>query len=841
MAKLKKGFRILIIVSTGLVCFFGVAFIVFYVYFTSHKKELIQKASAEISAKLEANVKIKDAGISWFATFPHITIDLEDITVIDTTYASNAQTFLTASKLYFDFNLLKLLKGQLHINWVQLNDGTINLQRDSLGKSNLHILDILPKKITHEDTSAKTLFNFLSLNNIRILFCDKGEYKKYDLLIRKIECKSDVRDTVIRYEVNLDVHINYLGLNMQDGTYGRNKDLGGEFKLNYNPKNQVLSLHKITLTLNKEPVVADGFFCLDTAKHFHLNLSAPAINFENAATSALEKTQPLLKMIKVEKPVSLEMDIYGNTKFLSVPDVHMTITVLNNTISTPGGVFSKCSLVATYIDDINKLRPLVDLNTQYVDENSRFSISNLAAIWNGNSMVYSHAFVITNLVHPIVHLELAADLSLPDMDSLIQSNDFSLQGGNAKASLVYDGPMNDSARIAPDVVGTIVLRNANVLYIPRNIDLKNGNAVLRFNHTDFSIESLSGKVGSSVISVSSKVNSFAPLFEHNRPLNLRWNISSSKIDLNEWIPLINSRKVVKRASIKEQQKLLTGISDVLDRFTDLCNINAIFSVKEIDYGHFEGDNLYADLALSDANGWEIKKASMNEGKGTIYVSGTLEEDNDNQHFVTLSTTLSNVDLSKTFYGFNNFGMKSFNYTNLKGQLNSQAKIKLTLDGKDNIVPGSLKGTLTFQVYNGELIDFHPIEDVCKKIFPARDFKDIQFAELRDNVTISGNVIDVKRMEIASSVLHLYVEGNYGLNGAKTDLAIQVPLNNISKQQVETRFFDANTKVKNGLSIYVHATQEGTGDYNFKYSFSGKPVKTSNPVTPSGQDSVKVVP
>ena len=587
--------------------------------------------------------------------------------------------------------------------------------------------------------------------------------------------------------------------------------------------------------------MADGYFCLDTTKHFHLHLSAAAVNYENLANSALEKTQPLLEMLKLSKPVSLEMDLYGNTKFLSVPDVHMTFTVLDNIISTPGGTFSKCSFTATYIDDVNKLHPLVNLNTQYVDENSRFSINNLAAIWNGNSMVYSHAFVMTNLVHPMVHLELVADLSLPDMDSLIQSNDFSLQGGNAKVSLVYNGPMNDSARIAPDVVGNIVLRNANVLYVPRNIELKNGNANFKFNHTDFSIESLSGKVGSSTISVSSKVNSFAPLFEHNRPLNLRWNVSSPKIDLSEWIPLINNRKVVKRTSPKEQQKVLTGISDVLDRFTDLCNINAIFSVKEIDYGHFEGDNLYADLALSGTNGWEIKKASMNEGNGTIYVSGSLEEDNNNLHFVTLSATLSNVDLAKTFYGFNNFGMKSFNYTNLKGQLNSEAKIKLTLDDKDKIVPGSLKGTLNFQVYHGELIDFHPIEDILKKVFPARDFKDIQFAELRDNVTVSGNVIEVKRMEIASTVLHLYVEGNYGLNGAKTDLVIQVPLNNISKQQVETRFFDANTKVKNGLSIYVRATQEGTGNYDFKYSFSGRPAKSTSPVTPSAQDSVKVVP
>ena len=232
MASLKKGFRILIIAFISLGCFFVISFTTFYMYFTSHKKELIQKASDEISAKLEANVKIKDAGISWLATFPRVTIDLEDISIIDTTYSSTAQAFLTASKMYFDFNLLKLLKGEVHINWAQLNDGTINLQRDSLGKSNLHILDILPEKNARKETSTKTLFNFLALNNVRIFLDDKSEYKKYDLLIRKIECKSDVKDTVVRYQVNLDMHVNYLGLNMRDGTYGRNKDLGGEFKLN---------------------------------------------------------------------------------------------------------------------------------------------------------------------------------------------------------------------------------------------------------------------------------------------------------------------------------------------------------------------------------------------------------------------------------------------------------------------------------------------------------------------------------------------------------------------------------------------------------------------------------
>jgi len=818
-----------------------IVFGILYFYVSSHKKELIQRASAGLSSKLKAKVNINDAGISWLATFPYISVALEGISIIDTTYNANSPAFFKAEYMYVSCDLVKLITGKVHISRIQFSDGTLNFLRDSTGKSNLHILDRQPDTKINHDTTAKTPFTLLVLDNIKIFFNDKSEYKKYDLLIRRIECLSTVEDSLVRYQVVLDMHVNYLGLNMRDGTYGRNKDLGGRFSVFYNPKSQKLNLHDITLMLNKEPVIADGYFCMDTAKHFHLHLSANSINYENAATAALERSQTLLGMFKAAKPISVDMDLVGNTKYMSVPNVKLTLTVIDNTIRTPAGTFSKSSFTATYIDNVKALKPLIDFNPDYVDANSRFSINNLAATWKDNSVIYSHAIVITDLVHPVVHLELAADLSLPDMDSLIQSNNFSLQHGNAKINLVYNGPVDDSDRIAPDIVGNIVLRNANVLYEPRNIELKNGTAVLRFNHTDFSIEKLSGKVGNSVISISSKVNSFAPLFEHDRPLILRWNISSPMIDVSEWIPLINSRKVVKRTTPKEQKQVLAGISDALDRFTDKCDIDAIFSVNKVEYGHFEGQNLYADLALSYNNGWQIKKISMNEGQGNISVSGNIEQkDNDDKHFLTVATSLSNVDLAKTFYAFNNFGMKSFNYTNLKGKVSAQAKLKLTLDGKDNIIPGSIKGALTFQVYNGHLIDFKPIQEVCKKIFPNRDFKDIGFAELSDKVTVTGNIIKVNRMEIASSVLHLYVEGNYDLSGAKTDLLIQVPIDNLSKKEVKKIYKENGVRGKHELSVYVRATQNAGNDFNFKYNFTGKLPKPQDSTGTAARDSLRVV-
>ena len=791
-----------------------------YVYFYLHKKDIIRKVSLEINQKIQAKVTIRDADISWFATFPYLTIALKDICITDTINGVKSLPLLDAKLLYFNCNLIQLISGNINVNNIVLSDGQINFHRDSLGHSNLHILDQPGTLIKSNNTDPTAFFNALTLHNIRLYFSDVREQKNYDIFIKRVKCVTDIKGPVILYKVELDLHINFLGLYTVDGTYGRNKDLSGTIKLYLNKKTHTLALDNISLLLNHDRVSVDGVFGLDSAQHFHLHISAPSISYENAASALLEKTQPLLASFKVSQPIGIKVDMYGDTKYCSIPNISLLWSTKDNEITTPLGMISNCSFSGTFINEVKK-------GLTRTDDNSRIEINQFKGKLNRQTQIFSNNIIVTNLIHPIVHLELKTTCKLNDIDALINSNDFTLESGSAKINLVYDGPINDSASIAPEIEGSINLSDATIQYSQRRMRLTNCNTTLKFNHKSFEIVYLHANLGASSINISSTVSSFAPIFTHSREeMPIRIHVQSPMLDLNELIPFI-SKTNGDNGSLKARNKKLSGISRAMDEFTDKCNVRAYFFVKKIIFRHFAGENLNADVSVNNSNGWVINALGINQGAGRISFTGSINQDNSNKHLVVLKTIFTKIDIPRVFYSFNNFEIQSFNYTNLKGQVNLKGKLQLELDDKADVIPGTLKGDLNFQLKNGGILDFKPLEDIGKKIFPKRQFNDIEFAQLDANISISHKMIKMKRMEIASSALHLYIQGNYDLNGIGTDIVIQVPLNNISELENNKEPGNKGIDVKTGPSVYVHVMQNDKKEIQFKYNFSNKTKSISN--------------
>ena len=104
--------------------------------------------------------------------------------------------------------------------------------------------------------------------------------------------------------------------------------------------------------------------------------------------------------------------------------------------------------------------------------------------------------------------------------------------------------------------------------------------------------------------------------------------------------------------------------------------------------------------------------------------------------------------------------------------------------------------------------------IQKFVFKNRDFDNIQFAELKNKLTIKGTNITIPPMQIQSSVLSLYVEGLFTQDN-KTDLSIRVPLSNLNKRDEE--YIPKNKKKgeKIGTSIYLRGQRNNKEDVNFK--------------------------
>ena len=157
---------------------------------------------------------------------------------------------------------------------------------------------------------------------------------------------------------------------------------------------------------------------------------------------------------------------------------------------------------------------------------------------------------------------------------------------------------------------------------------------------------------------------------------------------------------------------------------------------------------------------------------------------------------------------------------------------VTLQGrftnKATLIDDDLIGFVKFNLSNGQLIDFEPVQKIQETVFKSRNFSDIHFADLHDLLEIKGQNIVINRMEIRSSVLTMFVEGVYNTKSGP-DLSIQVPLSNL-KASKDSVLQNKGIFSKTGVSARLRAQRGDDGKLKISwdpFNKAGKKLKSKN--------------
>ena len=97
----------------------------------------------------------------------------------------------------------------------------------------------------------------------------------------------------------------------------------------------------------------------------------------------------------------------------------------------------------------------------------------------------------------------------------------------------------------------------------------------------------------------------------------------------------------------------------------------------------------------------------------------------------------------------------------------------------------------------------------KGYFTNRDFKNISFAEINAELSTAGVETEIKRMEISSSVLRLFIEGHYSLYD-KTNIFLQVPLSNLMRKSrlLKPENIGTDTRLGPCVNFNIKTDKEG---------------------------------
>ncbi len=782
-----------------------ILYLIAFAYISANKKSIIKQVTEDVSKKLNGKVTIGDVNLSFFRTFPHASVLLSNVTITDSMYDRHHHVFFNAQRVFAELSILKLIKKESAVNGVRIDHGAVYLFTDTAGYTNTYLFN--PKKdssVSQTNSSEKNQLKSIRLRDVRLTIDDRQKEKLQDIAFNDLNMKMDDKDSsTFIFSSRADMLVHTLAFNLAAGSFIKEKKFEGNFDLKYDKKTNQLKFDSIDIKLSGHPFNLTGWFDLKGPDpQFHLNVHTRQISYPFTKTLLTEKIAKAFSIADIDKNIDADAFINGPLNG-GDPLIHVYWTIKNAHLKTPFFDFDKATLHGFYTNEVTPGLPRRD-------PNSKIIISNFSAEWQGLPVTASNIEIL-NLFQPTLICDLHSAFPLSKLNDVINSNAIQLQSGDGSINLTYKGPLQKNNNTNSFLNGVIEFKNGTIFYEPRDVSLTEVNGRLAFRSSDIFVENLQCVVlKNKIVMDGSAKNLLSLVNTEPDKVNIDWNIYSPALNLGAFTYLLQSKQ--KKDYKKSGNNSLGGIAQKIDAILERGRLNVNLKADRMTYKKMLASDVRASVSLLQDR-YLINNVSMKQAGGTMTLNGSLVSQSNNYNKANINAALDNVDVSRVFTDFNNFGQNGITAKNLSGKLTATVTAALSLDNDGKAHPNSVVSVVDFSLKNGALINFEPIKKL-QNFFKDRDFENIQFAELKDKLEIANQEIKINRMEIQSSVLSLFVEGVYSLKG-NTDMSIQVPLRNLKKRKEGEKLKNEGTDKKGGASIYLRGRPGPDGNIQFK--------------------------
>ena len=774
------------------------------IYVSVNKKKIIRQVTSEISDQLNGHVVIGNMELSFFRNFPHISVLLHDVSITDTLFNTHHHTFFSGKEVFVSIDVLKLIDHQPPIKGIRLQTGELYLYTDSTGYTNTYLFH-LKKDTTGSggQSEAKNELKNALLRNVRFIVDNRQKRKLHDLVINQIKLKIDNKEDRVLFAAKADILIKSLAFNTMRGSFVKDKVFSGHFNMALQKAAKLLSFDSINIRLSGQPFNCSGQLeFAGNNPQFRLRIHTRKITYDFIRSALPPKIANSMAIVDVNSPLAASANITGPLKG-GDPKVYVTWLARNISLHTLFLDFDHAGFSGFFSNEVVPGQPRKD-------PNSVIEINGFTAQWYGLP-VRSEKIRILNLSQPMLTCDLTSEFPISDLNELIGSKTLYLTKGAGSVQLNYAGPLAKNDSTNSFLNGTISFKDASIEYLPRQVEMKKVNGKLTFKNSDVFIENLHCNVLNNDITMNGQAKSLLTLI-NTQPdkANINWNIYMPVMDLGSFLYLFKSKGADGQKPAKKY--VLQSIANKMDDFIENGRVHVKLNADKLIYKDFEGRNALADITLLNDR-YLINNVSMAHSGGHIEFKGSLLN-KATFHQANLSINMENVNVSKVFADFNNFGQNGLTAQSLEGKLNAniEASMKLASDG--HVVPSTVVSQIDFSLKDGALINYEPIKKLQKFVFKKRNFDYIRFAELKNRLEINHQDIKINRMEIQSTVMSLFIEGTYNQKGT-TDLSIQVPLSNLKKRDEDYNPENIGIDKKAGRSIFIRGRPGPDGNIKFQ--------------------------
>ena len=777
--RLLKRLLLILIIIVGLIAL-GASLISYY-----YQNEVKQFVKLQINDMLASPVDVNGIDFSVIEKFPNASVSLSEVLAWDAfPDKEGTDTLFYAEKIYFEFNLLDLIRNSYKLTHIEVYKADVNLRWNKKGENNY----VFWKVSENEDKKQTEI----DLESVKFTKCrltidhQKNEFRSW-YVIKNLEFKARIENEKQAFDIQAISPA--FAIHAKEFNYESKLLLDLKTKMNINNATNQIVFKAGVIKLGDFNGVADGR--VDYKKGIYkFNAITNEQKLENVIQVIPKNLTSKLDEYKVDALIKLNLTT-GN-KFNQRWKTRIEFSV------TKGRINHKKSGITienmSFEGDLTLASNIKLLNL------NRYSGMFSESVFDGELMV-------KNFKHPQIDLRLKGVFDLARILGFLEVKSIENPYGKANVDFRFIGQFEDPENIRSREIekaitnGKVVLDDLGFSVPSLNMKFDHLNGTFVLDDNDATIKNLTGTWKGAESMVNGSIRNLMPfiLFK-NQKLYIRAEGVFDHIML---------------------ENFLTSKENNNDResFQIPCFLDMELKsqIKKLTYRKFRADELVTAIQVKNcrikADYFTFKSAG-----GQLNGNFALNNSGTGQMNLMLKSTLSQINIDELFREFDNFGQKILKHDQIKGKLSADVFYKGSWDKNLVVDLSSIEVDAIINIDNGELIEVESLRQIGAYLrensltntiidTEALDKKlnHIKFSQMTNRIKISNKVIHIPVMTIASSALDINIAGTHGFDN-RIDYKMNFRLRQLVKQRKETEFGSIED---DGLGMRIFMTMTGT--------------------------------
>jgi uncharacterized protein involved in outer membrane biogenesis len=740
-------------------------------------KELVVN---EINSHLLVPVEVGQVDFTVFKSFPNASVVFRNVTMKPSPKLKEAPGLLNAESISLRIGLFSLITGNYKIKSLVIDKASVNLWVGADGKDNFHIW-----KQTGSEAGSAVNFDMqkVILLNSEILY--RNLIKKTDLAFGFPDFQLKGKMAGQRYDVQVSGGVEIRRLILGELNYTPASMLGIQGTIQVNEALKRCEITDANLQFAGITAGVRGTFGLRVVKTIAINLSMNMPLRRTLQKCWKHCLQHLSEPYKAYQPggkLTFQTAISGTWGKTSSPFIKAEFELAKGSF--------------THLETGSKIKDIVLVGNFASTQGRKAEVLNLTA-FSGETRngKFKGRLKLTGFSKPNIDLSLSADLDLAELEGLLKPGEASDLKGKLVADISYRGAYQAGEQMAVASNGLVRLSGAGFTRGNEGVQLKDINGQFELKNGRIWVDGLSAVVGESTLKISGFFdNLIGYILFAGQPLHFEIRFNAGIFRLEDFI----TKSGVETDSSRQSSIFPPGVS-----------FKAGFSINKFSYKKFTASQASGNLSLDDnvLRASDLRFSAL-DGKATA--TGLLNGRYGNQAQVICNAKLTNVDIPRMFYEFNDFGQTSLQSRHMKGRGDATVQYAATLNNRLETDEASVAAVADVEIRNGELLKFEPFQELSK-FLDEEELSNVKFSTLSNRIEIARKTVVIPEMSIQTSALNLKGYGSHTF-GNDIDYHFSVLMSDLRKNKRRKTPPPATAIEDDGLGrtrLFLHMT--GTVD------------------------------